>query len=207
MELFEACGIIEDCIDSDWLLRFTDLFKSTAFYCENTDRDEYAYNTKIGSKEHTLISKSVNSYINNIINIHNPIIYSLKGRSKILNVHSDAPLTSSHGQPYYTFLIPLNGYDVFSTFVFDQTSDTIIGSESPKLIEQQYSIINNNVVDHPELTHLTVESRKRLSLNKKLVWKKNSILYWKSDHFHCSNDIFPSEFKNKKESFIIWTTH
>jgi hypothetical protein len=207
MELFDTCGIIENCIDSTWLVNFSNEFKSLSFYQQQVERNEFSYNTEIGSKEHTLISEIFRPYIENIVNIHNPIIYSLKGRSNKVGVHSDSPLTAPHGRPYYTFLIPMNGYDIFSTFVFDQTSDTAIGSRSAELINQQCPLIDHNVVDHPELMHLSIDNRKRLSLNKKLVWKKNSILYWKSNHLHCSTNFFPPEFEDKKESLVIWTTY
>ena len=167
MELSDVCGVIENCIDSEWLLRFADLFKSLAYYEEQVDRNEYSYNTITGSIKHSTVTDILKEYLNNIVNIHDPIIYTLKGRSKVVGIHSDAPLTDPYGKPYYTFLIPLNGYEIFSTFVFNEHSDSIIGTTSSEEIvhSNRFPLIDNNVGDHCELLHLDNEVRKRISLN------------------------------------------
>jgi hypothetical protein len=205
----DECGIIENCIDEEWLSFF--LKKYTSVSPTNKVEYEIARHrpmTQINSGFVELMEMYKN-YFSKIIDVKIPYHSLLVERLKPIGPHSDSSAFKNLNDPnltHYTFLIPLSGFGKFKTIVFDQKSSSISGVDGLDDLKREFPILESkiNCVDDEDLDFIDKEVKSRLSIKKKLIWSKNSILYWKGDYLHSGTKDSVEKLKPKK-SLIVWT--
>lgn len=123
-------------------------------------------------------------------------------------IHTDADHTNSFSNrlPGYSLLIPIS-----------VNNDKSLVSKSHTVIFNQYGMHNkqilnspgdnkNNAVRHHSslLSHNDINLLESFSLNKICQWKAGSLIYWKSEYFHDSDNFIANGYFSK-QAIVVHT--
>ena len=196
-------GILTNCYSQDWIKSFVELFQCRAVATDAQGYNEW--NTLVGSHDHDFFCKLLEQ-IGFTKEFGQPMIMSLKLRSKHVGPHTDYPLTKKFGTPYKSYLIPLNNFECSSTVVFNQTSTDMMGKPALSAIVEHFPVLpdDQNACALSVLDHVPYDVKKRLSVKKILPWSRDSILYWHSDLLH-SSCAYDEKFGPSRDAVVIWT--
>lgn len=201
------CGILADFYTSAWLEQFVSMMKKIGTKnINNAVRQEHTWDVLYGTSQYQIVMHHLRAVMSKGVDFKIPVLISLKQRHFELGPHADSPLTAPFGRPYYTFMLPCDHFDKFSTFVYNQCSDTIMGPYFADTVPEMFPILpdDQSVLHKAELDFVPENVRKRLSLKKCIPYQANGISYWRSNILH-SGSRHSQTLETPKHTILVLT--
>ena len=170
-------------------------------YCHGVDENHKMYGWFI---------KNCFSKIKNIVDDQNiKLVFSMfLNETKPWGIHTDAYHVQDRKdrQSAYSILIPLSVDN--NPDLVDQTCTIVLNQKGKSNQDQLEELPQNEQIDdnfyNNYLSHNKKEEMKFFSLYEKYQWKKNSLIFWDSLHYHDTDNFIKNGFTNK-QAIVIHT--